>query len=78
MNQDMYAISSDKAGNTHANTYFLEKVPKPFCKRASIDNIRLFDFFFRRNNIQGAMNNISFKQTQILSEIELFSFQIFL
>ena len=41
---------------------------------APFKKIRLL-FFFQRNNIKGAMNNTSFKQTEILSEIELFSFQ---
>ena len=35
-------------------------------------------YFFQRDNIEGAMNNTSFKQTEIIYEIELFSFQTFL
>lgn len=77
MNQDTYAISSqfqtDKAGNTHAYTYFYRR---PIIKGRAL--ITFVCLFFRRDNIQGAMNNTSYKQTEILSEIELFSFQDFL
>ena len=61
MNQDMCAISSqfqtDKAGNTHADTYFYRR---PFIKGQAL--IAFVCLFFQRNNIQGAMNNTSLKQ----------------
>ena len=79
MNQDTYAISSqfqtDKAGNTHADTYFYRR---PFIKGRALITFVCCCFFFRRSNIKGAMNNTSFQQNEILSEIEFFSFQDFL
>ena len=57
----MWAISSqfqtDKAGNTHADTYFYRR---PFIKGQAL--IAFVCLFFKRNNIQGAMNNTSLKQ----------------
>ena len=57
----MCAISSqfqtDKAGNTHADTYFYRR---PFIKGQAL--IAFVCLFFHRNNIQGAMNNTSLKQ----------------
>ena len=51
MNQDMYAISSqfqaDKAGNTHADTYFRRRYRRPFTKeRALIAFVCLFVCLF--------------------------------
>ena len=55
---------------------FRRRYRSPFIKGRALITFVCF-FFFQRNNIEGAMNNTSFKQTEILSEIELFSFQNF-
>ena len=78
MNQDTYAISSqfqtDKAGNTHADTYFYRR---PFIKGRALITFVCCCCFFGEVTLRVRWIILPFSKNEILSEIELVSFQDF-